>query len=159
MDDLGEAQMQKLTKLLDSYKVAAKSNDPKLFPDLAENPQLRERAIAKATDELKRVMLANGTIRNHINHTLRGLEKDIGRVEHPSRGKKTKLEASILNDAAFAEFKTLVPYLDLACTASAKNSERRDKSRIRSTCLDDVYWRVRNEVVFERRLLNRKYWE
>lgn len=158
---LDQSRSEKITLLLSDYRSVVKRNDPALFSDLIDSPLLRSRAISKATGELRKINLTNPKLRNLIDQGLCGLEKESLNGENFSKSKKTKLDASMLNESAapFAEFKTLVPYLDLICASSKKTRDRTVNARSRSLSLAEIYGKVMNKLVFEKRLSNRKYWE
>lgn len=76
-----------------------------------------------------------------------------GRIE----AKKARLDQKTLTESApgFSEFKELVPYLDL----SYPNQKEGLPSFLGSGTLPHLYWSLKMDVIDERLLSNRKYWE
>jgi hypothetical protein len=144
-----------LQMLLDSFIKAANENDVILFPKLADNPELRARAIGQTVKELKHLTIHDANLKKIVREKLARF--DGTRVVGKAFAKKAKLDVKSLNESApaFSEFKKLIPYLDM----SYPNQREGPPETLNKKSLLSVYWKIRSSTVEEVRLKGRKYWE
>jgi hypothetical protein len=134
---------------------AANANDPALFPNIIDNPELRARAIAKSVSEFKKIPVSDEKLKKSIDERLSKF--DGHRTLGQAASKKSKLDAKKLNEPASeaTEFRKLVPYQDLSHpTQRADPPGNPPKNSLLS-----VYWKMRSSIIEEPRLCGRKYWE
>lgn len=134
---------------------SASNNDISLFPLLANNAALRARAISRSVKEMKRVPVKDAKLKKIIDDALKKFvgRRNIGQVFV----KKSKLDTQTLNAATtdYAEFKPLVPYLELSYPSQKDGPPGHPPKN----SLLNVYWKMRTSTVEEPRLNGRKYWE